>query len=157
MNEVICHGIPDTRELEDGDICNGKNLYHSTMQCSRFIEYWWSSSPELLMYGSIAGKGEFHELTKYILPAVDITVYHGGFHGDLNETFFVGKVDDDSRKLVQTAYECMMKGVAIGEYRNITKKDISMILHSSLTILTLSSRINKYFAGEQHCLSLLFF
>lgn len=46
---------------------------------------------------------------------VDITVYHGGFHGDLNETFFVGNVDDDSRKLVQTAYECMMKGIAIGK------------------------------------------
>ena len=51
-------------------------------------------------------------------PAVDITVYHGGFHGDLNETFFVGKVDDDSRKLVQTAYECMMKGIEIGKHNS---------------------------------------
>ena len=49
------------------------------------------------------------------LSVVDITVYHNGFHGDLNETFFVGEVDEPSRKLVQTAYECMMKGVAIGE------------------------------------------
>ena len=24
VNEVICHGIPDARELKDGDICNGK-------------------------------------------------------------------------------------------------------------------------------------
>jgi len=23
VNEVICHGIPDTRPLQDGDICNG--------------------------------------------------------------------------------------------------------------------------------------
>ena len=45
---------------------------------------------------------------------VDITVYHGGFHGDLNETMFVGKVDDASKKLVQTAHECMMNGIAIG-------------------------------------------
>ena len=49
-----------------------------------------------------------------LLSTVDITVYHGGFHGDLNETFFVGKVDDASKKLVQTAYECMMKGISIG-------------------------------------------
>ncbi len=27
VNEVICHGIPDSRELQDGDICNGE-LYH---------------------------------------------------------------------------------------------------------------------------------
>ncbi len=47
---------------------------------------------------------------------VDITVYHGGFHGDLNETMFVGKVDEGSRRLVQTAYECMMKGINIGTY-----------------------------------------
>jgi len=76
VNEVICHGIPDTRELQEGDICN-----------------------------------------------VDVTVYHDGFHGDLNETFFVGRVDDASKKLVQTAYECMMKGIDIvrpGErYRNV--------------------------------------
>ena len=26
MNEVICHGIPDGRELEDGDICNGEAI-----------------------------------------------------------------------------------------------------------------------------------
>ena len=87
MNEVICHGIPDTRELEDGDICNGK-LIHSII-----VELF----------------------NDNIVIAVDITVYHGGFHGDLNETFFVGNVDADSRKLVQTAYECMMKGIEIGE------------------------------------------
>ncbi|KAL5484644.1 hypothetical protein EMCRGX_G021174 [Ephydatia muelleri] len=77
VNEVICHGIPDKRELEDGDICN-----------------------------------------------VDISVYYNGYHGDANETFFVGKsVDDASRRLVKAAYECMMKGIAIvhpGErYRNV--------------------------------------
>ena len=26
VNEVICHGIPDMRPLEDGDICNGENI-----------------------------------------------------------------------------------------------------------------------------------
>lgn len=45
---------------------------------------------------------------------MDITVYCDGFHGDLNETMFVGKIDDNSRNLVETAYECMMKGISIG-------------------------------------------
>jgi hypothetical protein len=26
VNEVICHGIPDLRPLEDADIVNGKNI-----------------------------------------------------------------------------------------------------------------------------------
>ncbi|KAI4475277.1 hypothetical protein M0802_003164 [Mischocyttarus mexicanus] len=76
VNEVICHGIPDTRPLEDGDICN-----------------------------------------------VDVTVYHKGFHGDLNETFLVGNVKPEVKKLVEVTYECLSKAIDIvrpGEkYRDI--------------------------------------
>lgn len=46
--------------------------------------------------------------------AVDITVYHNGFHGDLNETFFVGDVDEEAKKLVQTTYECLMQAIDSG-------------------------------------------
>lgn len=76
VNEVICHGIPDTRPLENGDLCN-----------------------------------------------LDITVYHRGFHGDLNETFFVGEVKEEHKKLVKTTYEALSKAIEIvkpGEkYREI--------------------------------------
>ncbi|XP_012283532.1 methionine aminopeptidase 1 [Orussus abietinus] len=76
VNEVICHGIPDTRPLQDGDICN-----------------------------------------------VDVTVYHNGFHGDLNETFLVGNVKPEIKKLVEVTYECLSKAIDIvrpGEkYREI--------------------------------------
>lgn len=54
VNEVVCHGIPDMRELESGDIVN-----------------------------------------------VDVTCLLKGYHGDLNETFTVGDVDDKSKKLVK--------------------------------------------------------
>lgn len=47
--------------------------------------------------------------------SVDVTVYYGGFHGDLNETMFVGKVDEAGQHLVQTAYDCMMKAIEIGK------------------------------------------
>ncbi|KAF7997583.1 hypothetical protein HCN44_006154 [Aphidius gifuensis] len=66
VNEVICHGIPDTRPLENGDLCN-----------------------------------------------VDVTVFHRGFHGDLNETFFVGDVQPEIKKLVQVTYECLSKAIDI--------------------------------------------
>lgn len=45
---------------------------------------------------------------------VDITVYHNGFHGDLNETFYVGEVDEEAKKLVQTTYECLMQSIDSG-------------------------------------------
>lgn len=54
---------------------------------------------------------------------VDVTVYHRGFHGDLNESFLVGNVPESTRKLVQVTYECLQKAIEIvkpGEkYREI--------------------------------------
>lgn len=66
VNEVICHGIPDLRPLEDGDLCN-----------------------------------------------VDVTIYHREFHGDLNETFFVGNVSEKHKKLVKVTYDSLAKAIEI--------------------------------------------
>ena len=39
-----------------------------------------------------------------------------GFAGDLNETYFVGNVDEASQQLVKCTYECLEKAIAIGKY-----------------------------------------
>ena len=67
VNEVICHGIPDQYELQDGDIVN-----------------------------------------------IDISTYVKGFHADLNETYLVGNVDENGRKLVDVTRECLYKAIEIG-------------------------------------------
>lgn len=47
---------------------------------------------------------------------VDVTVYHRGFHGDLNETFCIGeKVSPEAKKLVQVTYECLRKAIESGK------------------------------------------
>lgn len=51
-----------------------------------------------------------------MLISVDITVYHNGYHGDLNETFFVGELDEGAKRLVQTTYECLMQAIDAGEH-----------------------------------------
>jgi len=68
VNEVICHGIPDQRPLQDGDILN-----------------------------------------------IDVTLYHGGFHGDLNETYYIGKADQDpdSVRVVETARDCLAESIKL--------------------------------------------
>ena len=69
VNEIICHGIPDSRPLLDGDILN-----------------------------------------------LDISLYHGGFHGDLNETYYVGPralADASSVRVVETARECLDNAIAL--------------------------------------------
>ena len=47
---------------------------------------------------------------------VDITTYHRGFHGDLNETMFVGAVSDRAKLLVQTTHECLARAIAAGNH-----------------------------------------
>ena len=34
-------------------------------------------------------------------------MFFNGYHGDLNETFFVGNVDEKSKKLVRASWECL--------------------------------------------------
>ncbi|MGB3224425.1 MAG: type I methionyl aminopeptidase [Desulforhopalus sp.] len=66
INEVVVHGIPDSRKLIEGDIIN-----------------------------------------------CDVTVYIHGMHGDCSETVFVGRVDDESKRLVQVTWECLIKAIDI--------------------------------------------
>lgn len=43
-------------------------------------------------------------------------MYHGGFHGDLNETYYVGPKaleDQDSVRVVETARECLDQAIQI--------------------------------------------
>ena len=54
---------------------------------------------------------------------IDISVYYKGYHGDLNETYIVGKpdqCDETSKKLIQTTYESLMLAIQYGTY-NIYK------------------------------------
>ncbi|KAI5017456.1 hypothetical protein ZWY2020_042344 [Hordeum vulgare] len=42
---------------------------------------------------------------------IDVTVYYKGVHGDLNDTYFVGNVDEASKHLVRCTYECLEKAI----------------------------------------------
>ena len=41
----------------------------------------------------------------------DVTIYLGGVHGDCSETYLVGDVDDDGRRLVQVTRESLWRGI----------------------------------------------
>ncbi|WVO14025.1 methionine aminopeptidase, type I [Cryptococcus depauperatus] len=79
VNEVVCHGIPDQRPLQEGDIIN-----------------------------------------------LDVSLYHGGFHGDLNMTYPVGKIDQESHDLIETTKKATEAAIAICKpgvpYRDIGNK-----------------------------------
>lgn len=64
VNEVVCHGLPNSYVLKEGDIIN-----------------------------------------------VDVTPKLDGFYGDSSRTFFVGRVSDVARDLVETAKRAMEIGI----------------------------------------------
>ncbi|XP_055032199.2 methionine aminopeptidase 1D, mitochondrial isoform X1 [Misgurnus anguillicaudatus] len=86
VNNVVCHGIPDSRPLQDGDIIN-----------------------------------------------IDVTVYLEGYHGDTSETFLIGSVDEQARKLVDVARQCRDQAIAAcgpGQPLNVIGNTISNIANS---------------------------
>jgi methionyl aminopeptidase len=56
---------------------------------------------------------------------LDVTVYKDGYHGDLNDTFLVGNVDEEGTRLVKNAFECLQNAVSLVKpgtmYRDLGK------------------------------------
>ena len=44
---------------------------------------------------------------------IDVTPTLDGWHGDTSRMFLVGEVSEEARKLVETTYECMMRGIGV--------------------------------------------
>jgi methionyl aminopeptidase len=47
---------------------------------------------------------------------IDVTLYHGGFHGDLNETYYIGEkalANPDCVRIVETTRECLDKAIEL--------------------------------------------
>ena len=41
---------------------------------------------------------------------IDVSLFHGGYHGDLNETYYIGdkaRADPDSVRVVEASRECL--------------------------------------------------
>ena len=45
---------------------------------------------------------------------LDVSLYYGGLHADLNETYLIGNVDETGRSLVNCARECLKQAILQG-------------------------------------------
>jgi len=98
VNEVICHGIPDYREVEDGDIVN-----------------------------------------------IDVSTFCRGYHGDLNETYMVGRVDADGERLVKTAFDCLAAALDMVKPGTLYR-DLGTAIHKTATANGCS--VNRTYCGH---------
>ncbi|KAK7041571.1 Methionine aminopeptidase 1 [Paramarasmius palmivorus] len=111
VNEIICHGIPDQRILQEGDIINlGELPFFST------------------------GKRSASLIFSPALPIADVSLYYDGFHGDLNATYPVGKIDEESEALIRTTREALDAAIRMckpGALLRDVGKTIEPIVRSS--------------------------
>ncbi|ORX58315.1 methionyl aminopeptidase 1 [Hesseltinella vesiculosa] len=86
-----------------------RGAYPSPLNYYRFPKSVCTSVNEVICHGI----PDQRPLKEGDIVNLDVTCYYKGFHGDLNETYLVGKVDEKGQKLVQTARECLEKAIAM--------------------------------------------
>ncbi|KAF2315377.1 hypothetical protein GH714_039063 [Hevea brasiliensis] len=87
----------------------------------------------------------FIEIRDGDIVNVDVTVYYKGVHGDLNETYFVGNVDEASLQLVQCTYECLEKAISIVK-PGVRFREIGEVINRHATMSGLS--VVKSYCGH---------
>uniref|UniRef100_A0A161N1M1 Methionine aminopeptidase n=1 Tax=Triatoma infestans TaxID=30076 RepID=A0A161N1M1_TRIIF len=101
------------------EACIERECYPSPLNYYQFPRSCCTSVNEVICHGI----PDLRPLSNGDICNVDITVYHRGYHGDLNETFWVGEVSEIGKKLTRVTWECLQKAIDIvkpGEkYREI--------------------------------------
>lgn len=92
--------------------CLERDSYPSPLNYCHFPKSLCTSPNEIICHGI----PDQRVLVDGDILNIDVTLYHGGFHGDLNETYYVGskaEADPDSVKVVETARECLDESIKI--------------------------------------------
>ncbi|KAF6765179.1 peptidase M24, structural domain-containing protein [Ephemerocybe angulata] len=100
-----------TDELDEivHNACIERNAYPSPLNYRGFPKSVCTSVNEVICHG-IPDKRPLREGD---IVNIDVTLYYQGYHGDLNETYPVGKIDDDSAKLIRVTEECLNAAIAL--------------------------------------------
>lgn len=91
------------------DACVERGVYPSPLNYRTFPKSLCTSVNEVICHGIPDGR----PLVDGDIINLDISIYHKGFHSDLNETYCVGNVDAKGRALVQCSHDCLAAAVAL--------------------------------------------
>lgn len=92
--------------------CIERNSYPSPLNYCHFPKSVCTSPNEVICHGI----PDQRVLVDGDILNIDISLYHGGFHADLNETYYIGDkalADADTVRVVETARECLDKAIEI--------------------------------------------
>ncbi|KAF9005623.1 peptidase M24, structural domain-containing protein [Cyathus striatus] len=86
-----------------------RNAYPSPLNYRNFPKSVCTSVNEVICHGI----PDQRRLKDGDIVNIDVTLYYDGFHGDLNETYPVGNIDEDSKKLIRTTRECLDEAIKL--------------------------------------------
>ncbi|KAH8829157.1 peptidase M24, structural domain-containing protein [Flagelloscypha sp. PMI_526] len=89
--------------------CIERNSYPSPLNYRNFPKSVCTSINECICHG-IPDK---RKLKNGDIINIDVTLYHEGYHGDVNATYPVGEIDEASKKLLRTSRESLDAAIAI--------------------------------------------
>ncbi|KAL0267995.1 UNVERIFIED_CONTAM: hypothetical protein PYX00_010097 [Menopon gallinae] len=89
------------------EACIERECYPSSLNYYEFPKSCCTSVNEVICHGI----PDLRPLKDGDICNVDVTVYHRGFHGDLNETFLIGDVSDIGKKLTKVTWESLQKAI----------------------------------------------
>ncbi|MCJ1356272.1 MAG: Methionine aminopeptidase 1 [Icmadophila ericetorum] len=92
--------------------CLERNSYPSPLNYVNFPKSVCTSVNEVVCHGI----PDQRVLVDGDIVNLDVTLYHGGFHGDINETYYVGEKalnDPDSVRVVESSRQCLEKAIEI--------------------------------------------
>ncbi|TEA18578.1 Methionine aminopeptidase 1 [Colletotrichum sidae] len=108
--------------------CIERNSYPSPLNYNHFPKSVCTSLNEVICHGI----PDQRVLLDGDILNIDVTLYHEGYHGDLNETYYVGdraKADPDAVRVVEASRDCLDAAIAavkpgtlIREFGNIIEK-----------------------------------
>ncbi|PSR82805.1 methionine aminopeptidase 1 [Coniella lustricola] len=90
--------------------CIKRDSYPSPLNYNMFPKSVCTSVNEVICHGI----PDRYVLKDGDIVNLDVTLYHKGYHGDLNETYYVGdkaKADPDTVRVVETARECLDQAI----------------------------------------------
>jgi len=89
--------------------CIERNAYPSPLNYRNFPKSVCTSINEVICHGI----PDQTKLQEGDILNIDVSLYYDGFHGDLNETYPVGKIDEDSKRLIRTTRKCLDESIKI--------------------------------------------
>lgn len=120
VNEVICHGIPDRRKLREGDIVNIGTSPSRLSWNHLFVETCETEPEGTAAAVNTHAQQMFLSIETVRESARSAPSYNNhlrippkGLHADLNETYPVGDVDQDSKKLMRVTRQALDAAIQI--------------------------------------------